>query len=481
MPKPPRDAVSWVLLLACPLGACSAVSATERSGIAAQAARLAPLYEAIRADASSWPDWEKTEFPVVVRSSRGALLFGSRPRAGFSPIHGDRCPCWRRGVGSFEGAPDGSIWLIGVQGARPWRTDFAPLSLDEKDLVALVVTRESGWIGGAVAAHELFHLYERQSRPLSNGFPHFASFCQKPYRRANEARLLLEQRHLATLLRESTAARGPDLAAWAAERRALVADQILGAVNDDRELVEGLATCFELEVASRALGGRAEAERRLARWLDLGGRNLSADLWFTKHRPYATGAAMCLLLDDGWPGWKAEGWPGGALSARLFRRVGSSDRAIVADRELPPAPLALSEMTLEVAEETLSTQASGILRLEPPLLRLSPIPDSHLEFSVRGLVMVGSLYFDGDEALGSVQGLVEERPGRNSEVYLFGPRARAVLDQLAARAPGWTAPIFVGGPQWSLLARRAAVSVAGKAVRVEVGRSPRQAEPEEGP
>ena len=435
--------------------------------------------------ATQWPFWRPRELPLLFVQGDGALLVDSAPRAGFRPLEGKHCPCWKQGRSVPLLAPEGRVWILAQDGgSRPWSWSDRVRAIGSDELVALVVVGLTPRISMATVAHELFHQYEAEVGLLDRLHERYRPVLRrKPRTRASAERLLLEQAHLAELLREPPEIRGKGLSRWVAERQQLESDDILAKENDDHELVEGLPTCVELEVSGRAFLGRREAELRLARRLDQGGRGLSADLWYLKHRPYETGAAICLLLSDGWPGWQGTRWSDDSLFVRLAHKVEVATPMVPTKTEVDVRnPPRISELPCSLADDMLAEQASGVLRLAVTADGIEIFPDSHEELSPGTLYADGYAFVDQRGSRGYLRGVVRRSTrGDDLMLYLFGARAMGrlrVLDGMIAPGEG---QLDAQDAQWAFWGHRPRATRHGNGLRLQLGKDIGRSSMEEAP
>lgn len=341
----------------CLLGLLSLVASPAHAGavvdgppqaVRARAFSLERGLERLMGVAGEWYRFDEMEtMPVVVASGDWSILLQSKPAAGFVPIEGKDCPCARRIDNFLPGMNSGQIWLITAR-TQPviWRySGHVAARLAPGELLAMVVF-DNGSVLAAVT-HELFHLYQDNSWDFPEDFEGYGMFLVGRSTASAAMRpLLQEQLLLARALREEGGARIRDLRQWSKVRRWLAARGIIGRMETQHELLEGTATCAESEVAGQQRRDRQAMEQRLAWALDAGGRDLTPEDWFHRQRYYATGAALCLLLSDGWPGWQSSAFESQqpsnvSLASELEKRIGPLNTGAASSIPPGPEPLAL--------------------------------------------------------------------------------------------------------------------------------------------
>lgn len=405
-------------------------------GLAIRARSLGLNLAHLQVLSSEWRGFDLETMPVVVSYGDWAVLFDSKPAGGFEPLAGNACPCARK-LGRILGIPAGQMWLIAPD--KPpvtWRwADHPGARLAPGELLAIVVYDDHPL---EQVTHELFHLYQESAWGFPDRFRGYRSYLSErsTYNRAMGP-LLREQALLAAALRTDPGKRKAVLRDWLASRTWLIAHGIDGRSEDEHEAIEGTATCAEMEVDASARPGRRDDERRLAALLEMGGRDLAPEDWFHRVRYYATGAALCRLLSDGWPGWQShafgEARQGGevSLAGELERRIGRVRQEAMSGLPPDPRPLDLDNGDAD-GRRGLDLQASATVDVDIPGQAIwSGVPAQWVENTGGRWIAIGDALEAATDAAVKIRGAYRVE-GHHLTFYGFGPAAAREIARLCA-------------------------------------------------
>lgn len=230
-----------------------------------------------QAAAPLWPGFRPMDVPLAVFAGEGTYLFRHpAPPEGFVPVVGAR-PAVHRYPGRHPAVTSNtSIEFAGVTTAT-LLADGPRAGLPAGELAA-------------TALHEAFHVFQRQRHPTWEG--NEGDLLLYP---VEDARLLALRRFETAALKRALAATDHTGAAcWAraalTHRRDRFAgmDAVFGTYERRSELNEGLATYVQLRALGRATVEISDHDFAPAE---------------VRHRIYAVGPALALLLDRFRPGW----------------------------------------------------------------------------------------------------------------------------------------------------------------------------------
>jgi hypothetical protein len=276
-----------------------------------------------------WPGFEPQRIPVAVFDGTATyLLRHPRPPDGFMAVPGDT-----QDLFVFPGQHEllRANTGVAVNGIMTATTDLSRSVHRSRSVLASLII------------HEAFHVYAQKAHPGWAGDE--AELFRYP---VDDVRMLLRRRlETLALVRALTATDGDGLRYWAAaalhQRDQRFVAMPTGAVAYERgiELIEGLAQYVEYRASGRALGlrvGDLPVER-------------------VRHRAYATGQALALVLDRVDPEWKSslgETPLDVLLQMRLPR---STARAFTAREEAAQQSRATREIDRLVARRELQRRA----------------------------------------------------------------------------------------------------------------------------
>ncbi len=239
-----------------------------------------------------WRTFQFDDVPLVIASDDWALLFFGGPSHGFVPLRGRECPCWRRGGFWVARGSHDNYWILEGTGAE-WET--------EDGWTAAAYRFQPGALVARVEAADESASWHRAIRDRFDDDDALGPTVVESPLPDQRARgwLLLEQRVLAEALRSTGAKRAAMLRFWAGVRKRLAKRHLLSDREKGVQLRSGFPLHFELAVLRRTDGWtRGQAEERLARVLDGGGRDLWPERWFGAERSRYVGAALWKIVED---------------------------------------------------------------------------------------------------------------------------------------------------------------------------------------
>ncbi len=241
--------------------------------------------------------------PIIVNDQRFSLLLGAAPSNGFVPLNGSDCPCWREGAFPVVGEAFGQIWILDEgKEWQPTSKEEAKIFANRPGALEAMVVSLLDW--SRAWQSEFLEAFFRQA--LDAEPPPFwtdASLklsLENPEARRKGTWLLEEQALLARALRAPSGSRHRWMAIddWVAAREYLARERLLPDGERPAELSEGKKGFLTLESLLGGTAGPEALEHRVARTLELGGRDLWPEAWFGEMRAGAVGVALVMLLRD---------------------------------------------------------------------------------------------------------------------------------------------------------------------------------------
>ncbi len=224
-----------------------------------------------------WPRYDPMAIPLAIYTGQSTYLFRHpAPPEGFAPVT-DAQPAVHVWEGRHPAATANSSADIGGTMTATLLADGPRAEREPAELAA-------------VALHEAFHVFQRQHHPGWAG-DEGAAFLY-PFA---DARLLALRRLETAALRRALAESGEASVCWTRQalayrhQRFTGMDEAFGTYERKTELNEGLATYVQLRAAGRATVEIPEAGFPATE---------------VRHRIYAVGPALALLLDRVLPEWR---------------------------------------------------------------------------------------------------------------------------------------------------------------------------------